>query len=51
MEAFSTDLSQELYDRVCQLFPTQLQEEGFQRFPGLKYNFPRLRRSLKLANR
>ena len=51
MEAFSTDLSQELYDRVCQLFPTQLREEGFQRFPGLKYNFPRLRRSLKLANR
>ena len=49
MEAFRTDLSQELYDRVCQLFPTQLREEGFQRFPGLKYNFPRLRRSLKLG--
>ena len=48
-EAFRTDLSQELYDRVCQLFPTQLREEGFQRFPGLKYNFPRLRRSLKLG--
>ena len=49
IEAFRTDLSQELYDRVCQLFPTQLREEGFQRFPGLKYNFPRLRRSLKLG--
>lgn len=50
MEAFHTDLPQELYDRVRQLFPTQVREEGYQRFPGLAYNFPRLRRSFKLAN-
>ncbi len=41
IEAFRTDLSQELYDRVCQLFPTQIREEGFQRFPGGKLYFKR----------
>jgi 1-deoxyxylulose-5-phosphate synthase len=34
---------------VTELFDTEVQEEGLQRFPGLKYNYPRLRRTLFLA--
>ncbi len=34
---------------VTDMFQTEVTEEGLQRFPGTKYNFPRLRRNLSLA--
>jgi len=34
---------------ITDLFQTEVMEEGLQRFPGTKYNFPRLRRNLSLA--
>lgn len=46
--AFDYDLSDEDYAEVSSLFNTEVREEGYQRFPGLKYNFPRLRRNLNL---
>jgi aryl-alcohol dehydrogenase-like predicted oxidoreductase len=48
LEAFHYDLSDEDYQEVTYLFDTEVREEGFNRFPGLKYNFPRLRRNLHL---
>jgi len=30
------------------MFDTEVKEESLQLFPGLKYNFPRLRRNLQL---
>ena len=44
-------LDSEAYSELCSLFDTEPREEGLQRFPGLKYNFPRLRRTLFLAVR
>lgn len=44
-------LSDEDYRDLTDLFDTEVKEEGLQRFPGLKYNYPRLRRSLFLARR
>jgi aryl-alcohol dehydrogenase-like predicted oxidoreductase len=46
--AFDLDLSQEEYDAVTRLFDTEAWEEGLQRFPGIRYNFPRIRRDLNL---
>ena len=46
--AFDLDLSADEYEEVTRMFDTAVKEEGFQRFPGLKYNFPRLRRNLNL---
>ena len=46
--AFEFDLSQEEYDDLTRLFDTEVKEEGLQKFPGMKYNFPRLRRNLNL---
>jgi 1-deoxyxylulose-5-phosphate synthase len=46
--AFDYELSDEDYAEVSYLFNTEVREEGFNRFPGLKYNFPRLRRNLHL---
>ena len=46
--AFDYTLSDEDYAEVSYLFNTEVREEGFARFPGLKYNYPRLRRNLKL---
>jgi len=46
--AFALELSPEEYETITGLFETEVKEEGFQRFPGLKYNFPRLRRNLNL---
>ena len=49
LEAFDYELSDEDYKAVTYLFDTEVREEGFDRFPGLKYNFPRLRRNLSLV--
>jgi aryl-alcohol dehydrogenase-like predicted oxidoreductase len=48
LESFDYDLSDKDYEEVGFLFDTEVREEGFNRFPGLKYNFPRLRRNLHL---
>ena len=48
IDAFSYDLSDADYAAVTAIFNTEVKEEGLQRFPGLKYNFPRLRRNLAL---
>jgi aryl-alcohol dehydrogenase-like predicted oxidoreductase len=48
LESFDYDLSDEDYKQVSYLFDTEVREEGYNRFPGLKYNFPRLRRNLHL---
>jgi len=44
-------LSDEDYQEVTDLFSTEVKEEGLQLFPGLKYNFPRLRRKPFLARK
>lgn len=49
LEAFNYDLSDEDYEEVTFLFDTEVREEGYNRFPGLKYNYPRLRRNLSLV--
>jgi aryl-alcohol dehydrogenase-like predicted oxidoreductase len=43
------DLTEEEYAQVTEMFPTEVKEEGHQLFAGLKYNFPRLRRNLRLV--
>lgn len=48
LESFDYELSDEDYEEVTFLFDTEVREEGFNRFPGLKYNFPRLRRNQHL---
>ncbi|HEX9015214.1 MAG TPA: aldo/keto reductase [Chloroflexota bacterium] len=45
---FACDLTPQQYAEVTALFGTEVKEEGLQRFPGRKYNFPRLRRNLHL---
>ena len=39
------------YKELTDLFDTEVKEEGLQLFPGMKYNYPRLRRTLFLASR
>ena len=51
MAAFDFDLSADEYEKVTSMFDTAVKEEGFQRFPGLKNNFPRLRRNLSLIRK
>jgi aryl-alcohol dehydrogenase-like predicted oxidoreductase len=48
IDAFGYDLSAADYAALTAIFDTEVKEEGLQRFPGLKYNFPRLRRNLTL---
>ncbi len=48
IDAFDYDLSARDYDEITWMFDTEVKEEGLQRFPGLRYNFPRLRRDLHL---
>ncbi len=48
LSAFEVDLTDEEYQEVSYCFNTEVKEEGFQRFPGTKYNFPRLRRNVNL---
>jgi aryl-alcohol dehydrogenase-like predicted oxidoreductase len=47
--AFDFDLTAEQYDHLTNIFDTAVKEEGLQRFPGMKYNFPRFRRNLTLV--
>ncbi len=47
--AFNIDLTPDEYDQITALFGAEVWEEGLQRFPGLTYNFPRLRRNLNLV--
>jgi 1-deoxyxylulose-5-phosphate synthase len=49
--AASVDISldDESKREIGGLFDTEVREEGLQLFPGLKYNYPRLRRTLFLA--
>jgi aryl-alcohol dehydrogenase-like predicted oxidoreductase len=49
IHAFEINLTAEDYARVTDMFNTEVKEEGQQLFPGLKYNFPRLRRNLHLV--
>jgi aryl-alcohol dehydrogenase-like predicted oxidoreductase len=42
-------LSEVQRQEITDMFHTEVTEEGLQRFPGTKYNFPRLRRHLSLA--
>ena len=49
--AFDFDLTATEYEEVTYMFDTAVKEEGFQRFPGLRNNFPRLRRNLDLIRR
>ena len=44
-------MDEESRGELSALFDTEVKEEGLQRFPGLKYNYPRLRRTLFLAKR
>lgn len=46
--AFDYDLLDDEYDQISGMFNTEVREEGLQQFPGLKYNFPRLRRDQNL---
>lgn len=48
-KAFEIKLSEGDYQAITAIFRTEVQEEGLQLFPGLKYNFPRLRRNLNIA--
>ncbi len=49
LQAGETDLSAEDYETLTDMFNTEVKEESLQLFPGLKYNFPRLRRNLHLV--
>lgn len=51
IDAFDCNLSVEEYDEITWMFDTEVKEEGLQRFPGLRYNFPRLRRNLDLLGK
>jgi len=46
--AFDLDLTASQYDEVTHMFDTAVKEESLQRFPGRRFNFPRLRRDLHL---
>ncbi|MCX6030055.1 MAG: aldo/keto reductase [Chloroflexi bacterium] len=48
LAAFELDLTDRQYEDVTAIFATEVWEEGLQPFPGRKYNFPRLRRNLRL---
>ncbi len=47
-KAFDFNLTSDQYAQVTGLFDTEVWEEGFQLFPGFKYNFARLRRNLDI---
>ena len=51
LDSFAYELSDEDHALVTYLFDTEVKEEGLQRFPGLRYNFPRLRRNLNLIKK
>jgi len=49
IKAFEVDLTAAEYEEVTHFFDAEVKEEGLQRFPGITYNFPRLRRNLNLV--
>jgi aryl-alcohol dehydrogenase-like predicted oxidoreductase len=51
LEAVDISLTDDEYKQITRYFDTEVKEEGLQLFPGLTYNFPRLRRNLKVAKR
>ena len=46
MPAFDFELHDDEFYQISRIFNTEVREEGLQEFPGLKYNFPGLRRNL-----
>lgn len=48
VDAFELDLTDDEYAEITYLFDTDVKEESYQRWPGFRYNFPRLRRNLNL---
>jgi aryl-alcohol dehydrogenase-like predicted oxidoreductase len=48
LRASEVHLTADDYVALTELFNTEVKEESLQLFPGLKYNFPRLRRNLHL---
>lgn len=51
IEGVAVELDDTEYQEITDMFDTEVREEGLQLFPGLRYNFPRLRRSLGVAKR
>ena len=51
LETVDISLTDEEYLAITHCFDTEVKEEGLQIFPGLTYNYPRLRRQLNLATR
>lgn len=52
LEAANHTLTAEEYDDITAIFhDTRVQEEGLQRFPGVPYNYPQLRRAIDLISR
>ena len=49
LHASEVHLDAEDYAALTDMFNTEVKEESLQLFPGLKYNFPRLRRNLHLV--
>ena len=49
--AADVKLSDAEYAEVTSFLSTEVKEEGLQLFPGLTYNFPRLRRDLYITER
>lgn len=51
LDTVDITLTDEEYLAISNCFDTEVKEEGLQLFPGLTYNYPRLRRQLNLATR
>jgi 1-deoxyxylulose-5-phosphate synthase len=51
VKAVEVQLTEADYQTITAIFHTEVLEEGLQLFPGLKYNFPRIRRNLSVAHK
>jgi len=51
LEGFDLVLTDEQHAKITAMFNTEVTEEGLQLFPGMNYNFPRLRRNTNLVAR
>jgi len=51
LKAVEIKLTDDEYEEITSYLDTEVKEEGLQLFPGLTYNFPRLRRNLNVAKR
>lgn len=51
IQSIDVKLSDAEYSEVSSFLDTEVKEEGLQIFPGLTYNFPRLRRDLHIIKR